>query len=99
MARLDVIQLLLSFACANDLKLFQMNVKSAFLNGVIKEEVYIEQPPGFEDCDHLDWVYQLHTGLYGLKKAPQAWYEKLSNFIISHGYVRGHIDTCCSLTR
>ena len=67
MVRLDAIRLLLSFACSNDFKLFQMDVKSAFLNGIIKEEVYVEQPPGFEDCDHPDWVYQLHRALYGLK--------------------------------
>ena len=92
-ARLDVIRLILSFACSNDFQLFQMDVKSAFLNGIIKEEVYLEQPPGFEDCDHPDWVYQLHKALYGLKQAPRAWYEKLSSFLISHGYVRGHVDT------
>ena len=92
-ARLDAIRLLLSFSCSNDFKLFQMDVKSAFLNGIIKEEVYVEQPPGFEDCDHPDWVYQLHKALYGLKQAPRSWYEKLSSFLISHGYVRGHVDT------
>ena len=63
-ARLDVIWLLFSFACANDFKLFQMDVKSAFLNGVIKEEVYVEQSPGFEDCDHLNgctYIIKPHT--------------------------------------
>ena len=92
-ARLDVIRLLLSFAYANDLKLFQMDVKSAFLNGVIKEEVYVEQSLGIEDCDHPDWVYQHHTAPYGLKQAPRAWYEKLSSFLISPRYIRGHVDT------
>ena len=67
-ARLDVILLLLSFACANDFKLFQMDVKSAFLNGAIKGEVYVEQPPRFVDFDHTNWVYQLHKALYGLKQ-------------------------------
>ena len=74
MACLDSIRLLLSFPCANDFKLFQMDVKSAFLNGVIKEEVNIEQPLGFEDCDHPDWVYQFHKALYSLKEALRAWY-------------------------
>ena len=92
-ARLDAIRLLLSFACANDFKLFQMDVKSAFLNGIIKEEVYVEQPPRFEDADHPDWVYRLHKAVYGLKQAPRAWYEKLSSFLIAHDYVRGHVDT------
>ena len=67
-ARLDAIRLLLSFACANNFRLFQMDVKSAFLNGIIKEEVYVEQPPGFEDDKHPDWVFRLHKALYGLKQ-------------------------------
>ena len=92
-ARLDAIRLLLSFACANDFKLFQMDVKSAFLNGIIKEEVYVEQPPRFEDSDHPDWVYKLQKALYGLKQAPRAWYEKSSSFLSVHGYVRGHVHT------
>ena len=79
-ARLDAIRLLLSFACANNFRLFQMEVKSAFLNGIIKEEVYVEQPPGFEDDKHSDWVFRLHKALYGLKQAPRAWYEKTQKF-------------------
>ena len=70
-----------------------MDIKSAFLNGIIKEEVYVEQPPGFEDDKHPDWVFRLHKALYGLKQAPRAWYEKLSSFLIAHGYDRGNIYT------
>ena len=92
-ARLDAIRLLLSFACANDFRLFQMDVKSAFLNGIIKEEVYVEQPLGFENDEHPDQVFRLHKALYGLKQAPRAWYEKLSSFLITHEYTRGHVDT------
>jgi hypothetical protein len=58
-------------------------VKSAFLNGPIKEEVYVEQPPGFEDDRYLDHVYKLSKALYGLKQAPRAWYECLRDFLIS----------------
>ena len=61
--------------------------------------MYVEKPPRFEDCDHPDWVYQLHKALYGLKQAPRAWYEKLSSFLISHGYVRGHVNTTLFIRR
>ena len=83
-ARLDAIRLLFSFACANEFRLFQMDVKSAFLNGIIKEEVYVEQPPGFDDDKHPDWVFKLNKALYGLKQAPRTWYEKLSSFLTCH---------------
>ena len=59
-----------------------MDVKSAFLNGVISEEVFVKQPPGFEDLKHPDYVYKLKKSLYGLKQAPRAWYDKLSNFLL-----------------
>ena len=98
-ARLDAIRLLFSFACANDFRLFQMDVKSAFLNGIIKEEVYVEQPPGFEDDKRPDWVFRLNKALYGLKQAPRAWYEKLSSFLITHGYDRGNVDTTLFIKR
>ena len=65
-ARLDAIRLLLAFACIMDFKLFQMDVKSAFLNGRIEEEVYVDQPPGFVDHEHPDYVYKLTKALYGL---------------------------------
>ena len=76
-----------------------MDVKSAFLNGIIKEEVYVEQPPGFEDDKHPDWVFRLHKALYELKQAPRAWYEKLSSFLIAHGYDRGNVDTTLFIKR
>ncbi|GJT91522.1 retrovirus-related pol polyprotein from transposon TNT 1-94 [Tanacetum coccineum] len=72
-ARLESIRILLAYACALDFKLFQMNVKSAFLNGFINEEVYVAQPPGFIDFEKLDHVYKLKKALYGLKQAPKAW--------------------------
>ena len=58
-----------------------MNVKSAFLNGFIKEEVYVDQPPGFENSDKPNHVFRLIKALYGLKQAPRAWYERLSKFL------------------
>jgi len=59
-----------------------MDVKSTFLNGLLNEEVYVSQPPGFEDIEHPDYVYKLKRALYGLKQAPRAWYECLSKFLL-----------------
>ncbi|CAM8877439.1 unnamed protein product [Rhodiola kirilowii] len=69
-----------------------MDVKSAFLNKLLKEEGYVAQPKGFEDPHHLDHVYRLKKALYGLKQAPRAWYERLTKFLNNHG-VRGGVDT------
>ena len=79
-ARLEAIRLMLAYACYKNFKVFQMDVKSAFLNGYIKEEVFVEQPPGFEDPFKADHVFKLNKALYGLKQAPRAWYERLSLF-------------------
>ena len=73
---------MLAFACHMNFKLFQMDVKSAFLNGFIQEEVYVEQPPSFEDHEKPNNVYKLQKALYGLKQAPRAWYERLSKFLM-----------------
>ncbi|WP_251363028.1 reverse transcriptase domain-containing protein, partial [Escherichia coli] len=70
-----------------------MDVKSAFLNGFIKEEVYVKQPPGFEDNNHPDHVYKLTKALYGLRQAPRAWYERLSTFLIAKKFQKGKVDT------
>ncbi|KAJ9542461.1 hypothetical protein OSB04_028967 [Centaurea solstitialis] len=72
---------------------YQMDVKSAFLNGKLAEEVYVAQPPGFTDPKHPNHVYKLNKALYGLKQAPRAWYETLSTFIITEGFTRGKIDS------
>ncbi|CAM8974141.1 unnamed protein product [Rhodiola kirilowii] len=69
-----------------------MDVKSAFLNGLLNEEVYVAQPKGFKDPHHPDHVYRLKKALYGLKQAPRAWYECLTEFLINHGFVRGGVD-------
>ncbi|GJR36649.1 MAK10-like protein [Tanacetum coccineum] len=76
-ARLESIRILLSYACALDFKLFQMDVKSAFLNGLINDEVYVAQPPGFIDFEKPDHVYKLKKALYGLKQASKAWFLAL----------------------
>jgi hypothetical protein len=92
-ARLEVIQLLLAYSSINDIKLYQMDVKSAFLNGEINELVYVEQPPEFEDARNPNHVYRLKKALYGLKQAPRAWYERLSGFLVKQDFKRGMVDT------
>ncbi|WVZ94076.1 LOW QUALITY PROTEIN: hypothetical protein U9M48_040015 [Paspalum notatum var. saurae] len=77
-ARLEAIRILLAFAASKGFKLQQMDVKSAFLNGFIEEEVYVRQPPGFESARFLDRVYKLRKALYGPKQAPRAWYARVS---------------------
>src|ERR1044072_7966291 len=91
-ARLESIRLLLAVACLLNFKLYQMDVKSAFLNGYLNEEVYVEQPKGFVDPHHPQHVYKLKKALYGLKQAPRAWYEKLTEFLTNHGYNKGGSD-------
>jgi hypothetical protein len=79
-ARLEAIQILLAFAVAKGFKLFQIDVKSAFLNGLKEEEVYVKQPTGFESVKYPHRVYRLKRALYGLKQAPRAWYGRLRGF-------------------
>jgi hypothetical protein len=91
-ARLEAIRILLAFVVAKGFKLFQMDVKSAFLNGVIEEEVYVKQPPGFESELYPHRVYRLKRAMYGLKQAPRAWYGRLRGFLLSRGFVMGTVD-------
>src|SRR3954464_1028190 len=91
-ARLEYIRVMLAFANHNGILLYQMDVKSAFLNGEIEEEVYVKQPPGFEDPKNPDMVYKLHKALYGLKQAPRAWYDTLKDFLLKKGFKPGTID-------
>ena len=85
-ARLESIQLLLAIACFLHIKLYQMDVKSAFLNGYLNEEVFVEQPKGFQDPHYPDHVFKLKKALYGLKQAPHAWYERLTVFLLDNGF-------------
>jgi hypothetical protein len=92
-ARLESIHILLVYVTHHDLKLYQMNVKSAFFNGPIKEEVYVKQPPGFESEEYHNHVYKLHKVLYGLKQAPRALYEWLRDFLIDNGFRIDKMDS------
>ncbi|GJZ99939.1 retrovirus-related pol polyprotein from transposon TNT 1-94 [Tanacetum coccineum] len=91
-ARLEAIKIFLAFATYMNFIFYQMDVKSAFLNGKLKEEVYVKQPPGFESNEFPNHVCKLEKALYRLKQAPRAWYETLSTFLIEHKFVRGKID-------
>ncbi|KAJ9544640.1 hypothetical protein OSB04_024347 [Centaurea solstitialis] len=98
-ARIEAIRIFLAYAAHKNIKVFQMDVKYAFLNGVLHEEVYIEQPEGFVDLDFPDHVCILDKALYGLKQAPRAWYETLTNHLLSKGFKRGTIDTTLFLKK
>nr|GEY48489.1 retrovirus-related Pol polyprotein from transposon TNT 1-94 [Tanacetum cinerariifolium] len=85
-ARIEAIRLFLAYAARKDFIVFQMDVKTAFLNGILKEEVYVGQPLGFVSKQYPDHVYALDKALYGLKQAPRAWYDVLSQFLIDSGF-------------
>ncbi|GKB35205.1 putative ribonuclease H-like domain-containing protein, partial [Tanacetum coccineum] len=98
-ARIEAIRLFLAYASFKDFVVYQMDVKSAFLYGKIEEEVYVCQPPGFEDPDFPDRVYKVEKALYGLHQAPRAWYETLSTYLLDNGFQRGKIDKTLFIRR
>ncbi|GJU17793.1 putative ribonuclease H-like domain-containing protein [Tanacetum coccineum] len=98
-ARMEAIRLFLAFASFMGFIVYQMDVKSVFLYGTIDEEVYVSQPPGFVDPDHLKKVYKVVKALYGLHQAPRAWYATLSTFLEKHGYKSGTIDKTLFIKR
>ncbi|KAJ9551957.1 hypothetical protein OSB04_016002 [Centaurea solstitialis] len=98
-ARIEAIRMFLAYAAHKDFTVYQMDVKTTFLNGVLKEEVYVSQPEGFVDQDHPDHVYILDKALYGLKQAPRAWYDSLSQFLVGSGYSKGKIDNTLFIKR
>jgi hypothetical protein len=98
-ARLESSRILLAYATHHDFKLYQMDVKSAFLNGPLQEEVYVEQPPCFEDPNFPNHVYKLHKALYGLKQAPRAWYECLKEFLLKKSFEIGKANSTLFIQR
>ncbi|GJV03912.1 putative ribonuclease H-like domain-containing protein [Tanacetum coccineum] len=97
--RIETIRLFLAYASFKDFVVYQMDLKSAFLYGKIKEELYVCQPPGFEDPDFPDRVYKVEKALYGLHQAPRAWYETLSTYLLDNGFQRGKIDKTLFIKR
>ncbi|GJX32743.1 retrovirus-related pol polyprotein from transposon TNT 1-94 [Tanacetum coccineum] len=91
-ARIEAIRIFVANAANKNMTIFQMDVKTAFLNGELKEEVYVSQPEGFVDQDYPSHVYNLKKALYGLKQAPRAWYDMLSSFLISQHFSKGAVD-------
>jgi hypothetical protein len=91
-AHLEAIRILLAFAASKGFKLYQMDVKCAFLNGVMQEEVFVRQPPGFENPKYPNKVYKLSNALYMPKQASRAWCARLKTFLLEHGYVVGSVD-------
>ncbi|GJV18188.1 putative ribonuclease H-like domain-containing protein [Tanacetum coccineum] len=98
-ARIEAIRLFLAYASFMGFIVYQMDVKSAFLYGTIEEEVYVCQPPGFEDPQFPSKVYKVEKALYGLHQAPRAWYETLSTYLLENGFRRGTIDKTLSSRR
>jgi hypothetical protein len=91
-ARLEAIIMFLAFVCFKNFKVYQMDVKSSFLNGNLEEEVYIEQPEGFLLSENKDHVCRLKKSLYGIKQAPRAWYSRLDKYLQQQGFKRGIVD-------
>ncbi|XP_070056495.1 uncharacterized protein [Nicotiana tomentosiformis] len=98
-ARMEAIRIPIAFASHMEFKLFQMDVKSAFLNGFLKEEVFIKQPSRFECHEYPEHVFKLDKSLYGLKQAPREWYERLSKFLLENGFTREKIDNTLFLKK
>ena len=91
-ARMESVRILLALACHLKFKLYQMDVKIAFLNGFLKEDVYVAQPKGFIDSNFPYHVLYVKKALYGLKQALRAWYDRLTQYLVSHGFTRGKAD-------
>ncbi|GJS15694.1 retrovirus-related pol polyprotein from transposon TNT 1-94 [Tanacetum coccineum] len=98
-ARLEAIRIFLAFVAHINMVVYQMDVKTAFLNGNLREEVYVSQPDGFVDPDKPNYVYKLKKALYGLKQAPRAWYDMLSSFLISNDFSKGSVDPTLFIRR
>ena len=98
-AHMESIKILLALACHLKFKLYQMDIKTAFLNGFLKEDVYVTQPKGFTDPHFSDHVLYLKKALYGLKQAPRVCYDWLTQYLMSHGFIRGKVDQTLFIKR
>ncbi|GJT32247.1 retrovirus-related pol polyprotein from transposon TNT 1-94 [Tanacetum coccineum] len=98
-ARLDAIRIFLAYVAHMNMIVYQMDVKTAFLNNILREEVYVSQLDGFVDQDNLNHVYKLKKALYGLKQAPRTWYDLLSKFLLSQEFSKGTVDPTLFIRR
>ncbi|GJW13483.1 retrovirus-related pol polyprotein from transposon TNT 1-94 [Tanacetum coccineum] len=98
-ARIEAISIFLAYVAHKSFTVFQMEVKTAFLHGTLKEDVYVCQPEGFIDADHPSHVYKLKKVLYGLKQAPRAWHDELSTFLLQNHFFKGTIDPTLFIRR
>ncbi|GKF24553.1 retrovirus-related pol polyprotein from transposon TNT 1-94, partial [Tanacetum coccineum] len=98
-ARLDANRIFLAYVAHMNMIVYQMDVKKAFLNGILREEVYVSQPDGFVDQDNPNHVYKLKKALYGLKQAPRAWYDLLLKFLQSQEFSKGTVDPTLFIRR
>ncbi|GJU88146.1 retrovirus-related pol polyprotein from transposon TNT 1-94 [Tanacetum coccineum] len=98
-ARIEAIRIFLAFVAHKNMIVYQMDVKTTFLNGILREEVYVSQPDGFVDQDNLNHVYKLKKALYGLKQAPRAWYDLLLNFLLTQDFSKGIVDPTLFIRR
>nr|GEY75829.1 retrovirus-related Pol polyprotein from transposon TNT 1-94 [Tanacetum cinerariifolium] len=98
-AGMEAIRIFLAYATHKSFSVFQMDVKTAFLHGSLKEDVHVCQPEGFINADHPSHVYKLKTALYGLKQAPRAWYDELSTFLLQNHFFKGTIDPTLFIRR
>ena len=96
---MESIRVLLALACHLKFKFYQMDVKTAFLNGFLKEDVYVAQLKRFTDPHFPDHVLYLKKALYGLKQAPRAWYDWITQYLASHGFIRGKTDQTLFIKR
>nr|GEW39874.1 hypothetical protein [Tanacetum cinerariifolium] len=98
-ARVEAIRIFLAYATHKNMVVYQMDVKTTFLNGYLREEVYVSQPDGFVDQDNPNHMYKIKKALYGLKQAPRAWYAMLSSFLISQDFSKGSVDPTLFIRR
>ncbi|GKA73736.1 retrovirus-related pol polyprotein from transposon TNT 1-94 [Tanacetum coccineum] len=98
-AQLEAVRLFVAYAAHKSFLIYQMDVKTAFLNGPLKEEVYVNQPDRFVDPHHPDKVYRLKKALYGIKQLLRVWYDEIFNFLVSNGFSKGSIDPTLFITK
>ncbi|GKF80607.1 retrovirus-related pol polyprotein from transposon TNT 1-94, partial [Tanacetum coccineum] len=96
---MEAIRIFLAYVAHKSFTVFQIDLKTAFLHGTLKEDVYVCQPEGFIDADHPSHVYKLNKALYGLKQAPRAWYDELSKFLLQNLFFKGTIDPTLFIRR